>query len=168
IGYEPQEIDLSDRPAWLYAKNPSGRVPVLEEDGGFVLPESVVIMEYLEERYPEPGLWPADAAERAFGRRWLDRVDGRLGHECYALRRGEPSRLDERLRDLDEALEAQSFLSGREYGLADAGYVPWILRAHANLGVELEPYPALSAWLERLMERPAVAAELELTAALGR
>jgi len=46
--------------------------------------------------------------------------------------------------------------------------VPWILRARSNLGVDLEPYPALSAWLERLSERPAIAAELELTAALGR
>ncbi|HYX75607.1 MAG TPA: glutathione S-transferase family protein, partial [Gaiellaceae bacterium] len=166
--YETHEIDLSDRPAWLYAKNPSGRVPVLEEDGGFVLPESVVIMEYLEERFPEPALWPADPAERALGRLWLDRFDARLGHEYYSLRRGEPSRLDERLRDLDVSLEALPFLSGREYGLADISYLPWILRARENLGVELEPYEALSAWLERLSERPAVAAELELTAALGR
>jgi glutathione S-transferase len=168
LGYESVEIDLSDRPAWLYAKNPSGTVPVLEEDGGFVLPESPVIMEYLEERFPEPPLWPADAAERALGRLWIDRFDVRLGTEYYALRRGEQSQLDERLHDLDAALEAQSFLSGREYGLADIGYVPWILRARSNLGVDLEPYEALSAWLERLTERPAIAAELELTAALGR
>jgi len=63
LGYETVEIDLSDRPAWLYAKNPSGRVPVLEEDGGFVLPESLVIMEYLDERFPEPPFWPADPGE---------------------------------------------------------------------------------------------------------
>ena len=94
--------------------------------------------------------------------------DARLGHEYYALRRGDPSRLDERLSDLDEALEAQPYLSGREYGLADIGYLPWILRARTNLGVDLEPCTSLSAWLERLSERPAVAAELELTAALGR
>jgi len=168
IGYETHEIDLSDRPAWLYAKNPSGRVPVVEEDDGLVLPESVVIMEYLEERFPELALWPADPAERALGRLWLDRFDARLGHEYYALRRGDPSRLDERLSDLDEALEAQPYLSGREYGLADIGYLPWILRARTNLGVDLEPCTSLSAWLERLSERPAVAAELELTAALGR
>ncbi len=168
IDYETQEIDLSDRPAWLYAKNPSGRVPVLEENDGLVLPESLVIMEYLEERFAEPALWPADPAERALGRLWLDRFDARLGHEYYALRRGDPSRLDERLTDLNEALEAQPFLSGRQYGLADIGYLPWILRARTNLGVELEPYAALSAWLERLSERPAVSAEFELTAALGR
>ena len=168
LGYETVEIDLSDRPGWIYAKNPSGTVPVLEEDGGFVLPESLVIMEYLEERFPEPPLWPADPEERALGRLWLDRFDVRLGSDYYASRRGEPSRLEERLRDLDAALEAQPYLSGRQYGLADIGYVPWVLRARSNLGVELEPYAALSAWLERQSERPAVAAELELTAALGR
>jgi glutathione S-transferase len=168
VGYETVEIDLGDRPAWLYAKNPSGRVPVLEEDGGFVLPESPVIMEYLEERYPEPPLWPADPAERALARLWLDRFAVRLGDDYYALRRGEPSALDARLAELDAALEAQPFLTGREYGLADIACVPWILRARANLGVDLEPYPALSAWVERLGERPAVAAELELVGALAR
>jgi glutathione S-transferase len=168
LGYDTVEIDLSDRPGWLYAKNPSGTVPVLEEDGGLVLQESLVIMEYLEERFPEPPLWPADPAERALGRLWLDRFDVRLGSEYYGLRRGEPSKLDQKLRDLDAALEAQPYLSGREYGLADIGYVPWILRARSNLGVELEPYGALSAWLERLSERPAIVVELELTAAIGR
>ena len=166
LGYEPVEIDLSDRPAWLYEKNPRGKVPVLEEDGGLVLPESTVIMEYLEERFPEPALWPADPAERALGRLWLDRFDDRLGDEYYARRRGDDSALDERLAELDAALEAQPFLSGREYGLADIGYVPWILRAGSNLGVDLEPFEWLFAWLERLGERPAVAAELDMLAAL--
>jgi glutathione S-transferase len=166
LPYETVEVDLSDRPAWLYAKNPSGRVPVLEEDGGLVLPESQVIMEYLEERFPEPALWPADPAERALGRLWLDRFDARLGDDYYALRRGDASQLDARLADLDAALEAQAFLSGREYGLADIGYAPWILRARSMLAVDLEPYESLAAWLQRLSERPAVAAELELTATL--
>ena len=51
IGYETVVVDLDDRPAWIYEKNPLGKVPVLEE-GEFVLPESEVINEYLEERYP--------------------------------------------------------------------------------------------------------------------
>jgi glutathione S-transferase len=166
LPYEVVEIDLGDRPAWLYEKNPSGRVPVLEEDGGFVLPESLVIMEYLEERFPEPALWPADPAERALARLWLDRFDVRLGSDYYAARRGDGSELDARLAELEAALAGQRFLTGREYGLADIGYVPWILRAQSSLGVDLEPYEALSAWLDRLSERPAVAAELEVTAAL--
>ena len=166
LAYEPVEVDLSDRPAWLYEKNPRGKVPVLEEDGGLLLPESTVIMEYLEERFPEPALWPADPAERALGRLWLDRFDDRLGEDYYAARRGDESQLAQRLAELDAALEAQPYLTGREYGLADIGYIPWILRARSNLGVELDPYPAVSSWLERVSERPAVTAELELTAAL--
>lgn len=166
VPYETVSIDLSDRPAWLYQKNPRGKVPVLEEDGGFVLPESLVIMEYLEERFPDPSLWPVDPAERALARLWLDRFDDRLGDDYYALRRGDDSEFDRRLAELDAALERQPFLSGREYGLADIGYVPWVLRAQSNLGVELEPYEALSVWLERLGERPAVAAELEVLATL--
>jgi glutathione S-transferase len=162
LAYEPVEIDLSDRPAWLYEKNPRGKVPVLEEDGGLILPESTVIMEYLEERFPEPALWPADPAERALGRLWLDRFDDRLGDDYYALRRRDGSQLPRRLADIDGALEAQPYLTGREFGLADIGYVPWILRARSSLGVELDPYPALAGWLARLSERPAVAAELEL------
>ena len=165
IPYESVWIDLDDKPGWRYEKNPAGRVPVIEEDGGFVLPESLVIMEYLEERFPEPPLWPGDPAERALGRLWLDRFAVRLGDDYYALRRDEPSRLDERLRELDAALEAQPFLSGRAYGLADVGYVPWILRARSNLDVDLEPFPSLIEWVTRLSERPAVSAELELTAA---
>jgi glutathione S-transferase len=168
LDYDAVEIDLDDRPAWLYEKNPLGRVPVYEEDGGLVLPESRVIMEYLEERYPEPALWPADPAERAQGRLWLERFDDRLGRAYYALRRGaEGAReeLDARLGELDRALEAQPYLSGREYGLADAGYAPWILRATERLGVELEPFPALVGWLERVAARPAVAAERELVSA---
>jgi glutathione S-transferase len=168
VAYETVEIDLGDRPAWLYAKNPSGRVPVLEEDGGFVLPESPVIVEYLEERYPEPPLWPPDPAERALARLWIDRFAVRLGDDYYALRRGDSSALDQRLAELDAALEAQPFLSGRDYGLADIAYVPWILRARSSLGVDLEPYPALSPWVERLGDRPAVAAELEVVGALAR
>ena len=63
VEYETVEIDLIDRPAWIYDKNSTGRVPVLEE-GTWVLPESAVIMEYLEERYPEPPLLAAHAAAR--------------------------------------------------------------------------------------------------------
>jgi glutathione S-transferase len=164
LDYDAVEIDLDDRPAWLYEKNPLGRVPVYEEEGGLVLPESEVIMEYLEERFPEPALWPADPAERALGRLRLRRFD-QLGDEYYALRRGGESRLDDRLAELDAALEAQPFLTGRDYGLADVGYVPWILRARDRLGVDLEPFPAVGGWLERLSARPAISAERELVEA---
>lgn len=166
ISHETVVVDLDDRPAWIYEKNPLGRVPVLE-DGAFVLPESAVINEYLDERYPEPALWPADAAERAFGRLLVFRFD-QLSKPYYALRRreeGARERLDAELAKLNAVLDAQPYLSGREYGLADIAYVPWIVRARERMGVELHSFGALSEWLERLSARPAIAAELELVAA---
>jgi glutathione S-transferase len=166
LEYEPVYVDLDDRPAWIYEKNPLGRVPVLEEDG-FLLPESAVIMEYLEERYPEPPLWPADAAERATGRLLVFHFD-RLSRSYYSLRRGGEAarpRFEERLSELDAVLDGRPFLTGREFGLADAAYLPWILRARANLAVDLAAHPQLEAWVERAAERPSVAAEIELVGA---
>ena len=167
LGHETVVVDLDDRPAWIYEKNPLGKVPVLEEDA-LVLPESAVIMEYLEERYPEPALWPADPAERAAGRLLVERFDS-LSRPYYALRRGEEdarARLDDQLSELDALLAGQPFLTGRQFGLADAAYLPWILRAESSLGVELDEHPALAEWVERCAERPSVSAERALLAAL--
>ncbi len=167
VEYESVQIDLDDRPAWIYEKNPTGRVPVLEEDA-FLLPESAVIDEYLEARYPEPALWPDDPGERALARVLVFRFDD-FSRPYYALRRGDDGaeeRLDAELAKLDALLEAQPFLTGRAYGLADVAYLPWIVRGRELLGLDLEPFPALADWWERLLERPAIAAEAALVAAL--
>lgn len=167
VEYETVEIDLDDRPSWIYEKNPLGRVPVLEEDA-FVLPESAVINEYLEERYPEPPLWPADEAERALGRLLVFRFD-QLSKPYYALRReedGARERLGAELAKLNAILDAQPYLTGREFGLADIAYVPWLVRARDRMGVDLGRFGALAEWLERLSERAAIGAELDVVAAL--
>lgn len=153
-------VDLDDRPAWIYEKNALGRVPVLEEDA-FVLPESAVINEYLEERYPDPPLWPADPGERAAGRLLVERFD-QLSRPYYALRRGSEGASDDlgqELAKLTWVLESSPYLTGRDFGLADVAYLPWILRAETMLGVDLGPYPALADWVARALERPSVAAE---------
>ena len=167
IEFEVVEIDLSDRPAWLYEKNPAGRVPVLEEDG-WVLSESAVIMEFLEERYPEPPLLPADPADRAAVRLRIFR-DHDFTDPYYAFRRGEDGareQLDEALGRFDAALGERPYLGGMDYGLADIAFVPWVLRARDMLGVELDGFPSLADWLARLEQRPAIAAEAGIVAAL--
>ena len=166
IPYDPVEIDLSDRPPWLYEKNPSGKVPVLEE-AGWVLPESAVIAEYLNERFPDPPLWPADPGERAAGRLLVFRFDD-FSQPYYALRRGEGgarASFDAQLEHLDGLLAAMPWLSGREFGLADVAYLPWVLRARERLGVSLDARPALLDWVRCAAERPSVAAEVDLVAA---
>ena len=167
VPHETVEIDLRDRPAWLYELNPAGKVPVLEEDG-WVLPESAVIGEYLNDRYPEPPLWPDDPGERAAGRLLVFRFDD-FSRPYYALRRGEEgarSRFEEELAFLDRLLAGSRWLSGRTFGLADIAFLPWLLRARELLGLELEPWPSLAAWVDRACARPSVAAEQLLVATL--
>jgi len=169
VPYEPVEIDLDDRPAWIYDLNPAGRVPVLEEDG-FVLPESLVIMEYLDERYPEPALMPADPGDRAAVRLLCERFDD-LGDPYYDLLRDRSPaarpRLERQLDRLDELLAGQPYLSGGGFGLADVAYLPWIVRAETRLGVDVRAHTELAGWLERSSERPSVREELDVVARLA-
>jgi glutathione S-transferase len=167
IPYETVEIDLQNRPKWLYEKNPVGKVPVLEEDG-FVLPESRVILEYLEERHPEPPLLPPNPAERALVRLWIERFSG-LSRPYYRVvfdgDRAEA--LDAELAKLDSALAASPFLGGTRFSLADIAYFPWVIRAEARARVDLGRHENLSGWLGRLAERPSIEAELEVVAAIA-
>jgi glutathione S-transferase len=168
IEYETVEIDLSDRPAWYYEKNPTGRVPTIEEDDGPPLPESAVIMEFLEERYPEPALLPPDPADRAAVRLLIFR-DNELTSPYYSLRREEEGAREQfgaAVARFDALLGGQLYLSGAEYGLADIALVPWFLRARDMLGVEFDAFPAVADWLARLEQRPAIAAEAGIVAAL--
>ena len=60
-------LDIESPPADYHAINPTAKVPCLV-DGRLVLPESEVIVEYLEDRFPEPPLRPASAEGRAMAR----------------------------------------------------------------------------------------------------
>ena len=146
VPYETVTVDLENRPAWLLEHNPpNGRVPVLEEDG-WVLPESAVIDEYLDERFPEPPLLPVDPAERAAARLVVFRFDD-LGKPYYACRRQEPGAdavLAGALGSVDAFLASTPFLTGRSFGLADIAYLPWLFRLRDLMGVTLDPYPSLS------------------------
>jgi len=153
LEYETVQVDLRNRPDWIYELNPAGKVPVL--DDGFVLPESAVIMEYLEERYREPPLLPTTLDARAEARLNVFRFDDLLGDDYYALRRGEPNELQERL----DALPVGGTL------FADIAFAPWVIRARELLGVELPS--RLESWLTELAQRPSVAAEIGTVRALA-
>ena len=154
VPHETVTIDLADRPAWLVERNPPhGRVPVLEEDG-WVLPESVAIDEYLEERYPEPALLPADPGERAAvqGARRAVRRPRQAVLRTSAWggrRRGACCR--RRSQGLDAFLATMPFLSGRAFGLADVAYLPWLFRLRDLMGFSLASgTTAIGRWLEHV------------------
>src|SRR5262245_1989721 len=69
----------------LRALNPLGRVPVLEHDGRVIV-DSTAIAQYLEERFPEPSLLPADPAARAYCTLVEDWADESLSFVVGAFR----------------------------------------------------------------------------------
>jgi RNA polymerase-associated protein len=111
-------------------------------------------MAYLDERYPEQPLLPADPAERGRARLLVHRFDDNLGRDYYAFRHGDDNDLGGKLA----ALEVGQSL------FADIAYAPWVIRAQHMLGVEL---PArIAAWLAALEQRPSIAAEVALVRSL--
>ena len=151
--HETVEIDLGNRPDWIYELNPTGKVPVL--DDGFLLPESAVIMEYLDDRYPDEPLLPGDPRSRAEARKWVFRFDDLLGDDYYAYRRGDENELADRLEQLPVGHNL----------FVDVVYAPWVIRAREMLGVTLPQ--RLESWLGQLAQRPSVAAEIEVVRGLG-
>jgi glutathione S-transferase len=153
--------------------NPYGKIPVLVEDGK-VLFESCIINEYLDEKYPNPPLMPEDPYLRGRGRVLVDYALN-YAHEPYWALRGEMrkpvaernstgiensrNRLCELLVYLENALgEREYFLGG--LSLADIAIAPRFLRAETYGALPAPSLPRLSAWLERLKQRPSVKAIL--------
>ena len=154
------------RTAAFLAKNPNGKVPLLEFDGGRTLGESNAILGFLAEGSP---LLPADPWQRAQVNQWL--FWEQYSHEPYIavarfimgwLPEGHPRR-DElpRLRERGhQALQLmQGHLAGREF-LVDTGYSIADIALYAYTheapmgGFDLEDYPAIQAWLARIESQP--------------
>ncbi len=150
--------------------NPRAEVPALV-DGDFSLYDSTVICEYLEERYPEPPIYPRDPRLRAECRLLEDLADTQLDAATYAVAIVELGRRESHAAlhdtagrdlvrlygDLERRLDGGTFFYG-DFSLADIAVAPHLMAA-AFLGFPLNPlkHPGLIRWMERVQERPAVA-----------
>ena len=69
IPFDEEQVLLNGE-GWketIRRKSPSGKVPVLI-DGDLVIPETIAIVEYLNDKYPAKGIWPSNRVERALAR----------------------------------------------------------------------------------------------------
>jgi glutathione S-transferase len=172
IAFEEVEIDLPGgahrRPEFLRL-NPFGQVPVLE-DGDLVIAESVAILEYLEERFPTPALLPSDAPNRAVARQFMlwayDYIASPWEAWMAQWFKGVPAEdpsvahgrdlLASHLDVLELHLRNRAWLVG-SYSLADICYAPVVtVLDRVRLGDLVDARPAVRAWVERLLARPAV------------
>lgn len=75
FSYETINVHLKRKPDWLLARNPKGRVPVLEFSDGRIVFESVITCQYLDDVYPQEPLTPADPYQKARDRLFVDYCD---------------------------------------------------------------------------------------------
>ncbi|MFC0409208.1 glutathione S-transferase family protein [Roseomonas elaeocarpi] len=153
-------------PPELLAVSPLGKSPVITDDGRLVI-ESGAIIDYIIRRHGGGRLQP-DPASAAYDDyvQWLHYAEGSailpLILHFYALKTGDgaapirPRIADEvrtHLGYLDRSLEGRSFLLGETFSGADV-QMSFVGGFAGVLGLR-EPYPALTAWVQRLHERPA-------------
>ncbi|TDQ86326.1 glutathione S-transferase [Dongia mobilis] len=183
-GYEP-------RHPVVLAVNPKRQVPVLV-DGDLGLFDSTAILEYLEDRYPEPPLYPAEPAARARCRlAELDADEVLFAPVRHLLFRTEPPHADaaihaRRLADgkaaegeiagrfaalaarLDGASGGGPFICGGALTVADIATFMTVLFTQRLRGPDLAPYVPLAGWYRRLLDRPAFAQAAAAIAAADR
>jgi maleylpyruvate isomerase len=161
------------------AKNPQGLVPALELDDGTVLTQSLAIIEYLDERYPEPPLLPRDPLERACVRSFALQIAcdihplDNLRVLTYLLNTMGVSKeqkdgwykywIDVGFEALETELARSRsnarYCFGDAPTLADVCLVPQMANAR-RMNVDLAPYPTLVRIEGALNELPAFAAAL--------
>jgi glutathione S-transferase len=164
------------KPKAMLDANPRGQVPTLIA-GALVLYDSTVILEWLEERHPEPALLPLGADERARARLLEDEGDWLMNGAVAELlaqtwRLRDPAGCDVvKLEAATAALHAafdrlegllgdgRPWLAGDAFGLADIS-LNFPVAFAAFFGVPPTPsHPLLAAWAARVGARPSVARE---------
>jgi glutathione S-transferase len=170
LPYELVELDIkhgATRTPEFLAKNPNGRIPLLEIPGRGYLAESHAIISYLAEG---TALVPDDPLDRARMWQWmcfeqyslepnigtarfwiasLGKTETELGEKLVDKRRNGHAAL----QVLEQGLAGRAFLVGDRYSLADIALYAYTHVAPEG-GFALESYPAIRAWCARVASQP--------------
>jgi glutathione S-transferase len=173
LGYDYEFLPVNlmkgeQRSEAFLAKNPVGRVPVLDDDG-FILCESGAICKYLATKAGSD-IYPGDLQGQAIVNQWIDFVTHHIGNgvgkvlfnrvlapnagldvDEQSLRDGEKF-LGRFLPVVDEQIALHGNVAGQAFSLADIILLATIDPCEPG-GVELSGYTALSSWRDRLKEQ---------------
>lgn len=175
LEFERINVDLTKReqknPEYLKI-HPFGQIPALDDEG-FVIYDSTVINEYLEDEYPYPPLMPKDSEGRARARLLEDLRDSHFNpyfvHVIQEMRKPEGERDAQRIDNakaeitkcfdrIERELQGKEYLAGT-FSLADVAFMSNIeLLDRFNIPVDANKCPKTVAWIARLKARPSFAA----------
>lgn len=171
--YATERVDLAtgatETGADYKSINPNGYVPALLLDDGQVLSEGPAIVQYLADRVPEKRLAPAAGTMQRYRlMEWLNFISTELHQGFGALFSPQTpdawkdivkARLTRRFDYVSGRLDGKTFLMGEDFSVADA-YLFTVLGWSNHVGVDLAPWPIVTAYLDRVAARPAVRATL--------
>jgi glutathione S-transferase len=154
--------------------NPACKLPVLK-DGDFVLTESVAIVLYLAEKFPEKGFVPKSLQERTELNRWLMFTATELEQPLWRISKHTnlypekdriPAEVPNAQRDFRQmAAVAEQHMKGRQYVVGDHVTVgDFVLAYTLDWGNEaklLDDCPTLLAYMERMYARPKAALRIK-------
>jgi maleylpyruvate isomerase len=157
------------------ARNPAGLVPVWREADGFTLAQSLAIIDYLDEIYPDPPLLPGDPRQKAICReiaytiacdihpignlRVLEKLTADYGAGAGARAAWNRHWIGVGFGAIEARLAAIAgrYAVGNQITLADICLVPQVYNAR-RAGLDLAPYPGIAAADAAAREQPAFAA----------
>jgi glutathione S-transferase len=176
IPYESVSVDLfrgETRTDEHFARNPDGRIPVLETDDGELIPESGAILLHLAEGTP---LLPAPGLERSRVHQWMffeqNRIEADLSVARFLKLAGRDVTMPEvfanrleRGRDalaaLDRGLsDGRAFLAGDDFTVADIALYGYG-HCGADAGADPRGFEHVAAWLDRVEAVPGFVNDLE-------
>ncbi|KAF5466207.1 hypothetical protein F2P56_016156 [Juglans regia] len=169
IPYEYIDEDLSNKSPLLLQHNPVyKKIPVLLHAGKPIC-ESLIILEYIEELWPQNPLLPFDPLQRAIARFWVKFADDKIPAMWIVYRSSgkeqEKAMKDtvEMLRVIEEhALGSKKFFGGEEIGIVDIAFgqiAEWLGVIEEIVGVKLledHTFPRLHAWILNFKEVPVI------------
>ena len=178
LEFERISVDLTKReqknPDYLKV-HPFGQIPALDDEG-FVVYDSTIINEYLEDEYPYPPLMPSDSEGRARARMMEDFRDAHFNpyfvHIIQESRKAEgerdTQRIDNAKAEITKAFDRiEAELQGRDYltgafSLADVAFMANI-ELLDRFGIVVDPikYKNTVGWIARLKARPSFAASAQ-------
>ncbi len=153
VPYEFVRLDMAAgahrQPEYL-AINPMGKVPALV-DGETVVWESGAILLYLADKY---GQLPTAVGQRALVYQWILFSNSTLV-QALAQPDKREQELGKLLPPLEQILQDQAYITGATFTVADVALASILGFAVQMFGINLQPYPALNAYVQRCQERSA-------------
>jgi stringent starvation protein A len=170
VTVETIDVDPDSKPEDLATLNPYNTLPTLV-DRDLVLYEADIMMEYLDERFPHPPLFPVYPVARAQSRLWIYRISKDWCNLVDPIMAGSgtPSQLDKMRKELRESLTAIAPIFGEkpyfmsdEFTIVDCVVCPILWRLPI-MGIDLpksKTTKPLLDYRDRLFERESVMASL--------